>query len=770
MKPGDTIVLEDGQALVLGKLIKSGGAGSVYLLPGSPAQVAKLYHPHLDREANRKKLAAMLNLSPELPDQLENGKRYVQIAWPQAAVRDRQGNFLGFVMPLLDMAHTAELEQLLQERQARAAGLPTGLGAKMTLAANLAGVLAALHQQHHYVVDLKPVNLRFYRDSLYIAMLDCDGFSIQGRDERYRAEQFTTDYLAPECQGKGMPAGAEAAQDRFALAVVIFQLLNFGIHPYGGRAVSALVPTEIAARIRDGYYPHGIKPHRDIVPNVTSGHALMPPELRTLFDRAFAGPPHERPSAAEWMRLLRRYALRNADLSANALVVCRAYPEHQHFAGLGCATCARVEAIAAAAADASAARQQLQALAQAQLPPISATHYLYTGAPLTRRASLGTPARPPRWSLAISGRSWTLIVVLVALLLFGFSLYTSSRNQAAQQVAAPAQAQPDSSVRLLAWQRRASTGTEPSSVRIAIRALEQAMANKRNDEVLLGLQMLYRMQPDDKSKATAMERLRRSMMETAILPSAMDERLADAYRDQLIADPRDHMVASVLGRMHLAANEPLAARQYFEQAIWARPADGVAWLGLAAISVRRKQGLPSLRQAVLGLVVAQSQADAAGKEEAGKRMERAASILGLGMAPDRLAEWQATLAYAGEVARGVLETVPPPERAAAVELDSLQPLSYDENAATGKLSGENTLTIAFDAAGVPQSITGSQPAHQRLNEAWLEAARQWRYLPAVRRGDLQPSSVQVVVRYAGGKMAFRPASPQVTTIGVGENR
>ncbi len=75
----------------------------------------------------------------------------------------------------------------------------------------------------------------------------------------------------------------------------------------------------------------------------------------------------------------------------------------QHFAGLGCATCARVEAIAAAAADASAARQQLQALAQAQLPPISATHYLYTGAPLTRRASLGTPARPPRWSLAISG-------------------------------------------------------------------------------------------------------------------------------------------------------------------------------------------------------------------------------------------------------------------------------------------------------------------------------------------------------------------------------
>ena len=97
MKTGETVWLADGRTLVLGALIKSGGAGSVYPLPGSPAQVAKLYHPQQDRVANRKKLAAMLALSPELPDQLENGKRHVQIAWPQAALQDRHGNFLGFV-------------------------------------------------------------------------------------------------------------------------------------------------------------------------------------------------------------------------------------------------------------------------------------------------------------------------------------------------------------------------------------------------------------------------------------------------------------------------------------------------------------------------------------------------------------------------------------------------------------------------------------------------------------------------------------------------
>ena len=73
LSPGGKIWLDKVRSLVLGKLIKSGGAGSVYLLPGASAQVAKLYHPHLDRAANRRKLEAMLELTPELPDQLENG-------------------------------------------------------------------------------------------------------------------------------------------------------------------------------------------------------------------------------------------------------------------------------------------------------------------------------------------------------------------------------------------------------------------------------------------------------------------------------------------------------------------------------------------------------------------------------------------------------------------------------------------------------------------------------------------------------------------------
>jgi eukaryotic-like serine/threonine-protein kinase len=335
-------VTSDGRATTLGPLLKSGGAGSVHRVVERPDEVAKLYHPGGDHAQYQRKIAAMLSFTPDLPDIADRGSRYVQIAWPRASLYDARRRFVGFTMPLLDVGATSELEEILQERQARAAGLPTGLGAKITLAANLAGVVAALHRQQHYVVDLKPVNLRFYRESLYMAMLDCDGFSIHGEGGRHVAQQVTPDYLAPEFQRDGARALREEDQDRFALAVVVFQLLNFGIHPYSGRPSSSNVPTDIPARIQGHYYAYGTRAHPGISPNPVSGHAALPVALRSLFDRAFAGQAHARPAAREWVDTLQTYARR----SAGSLLVCGKDPDHQHFAAHACAACSRAMLIA----------------------------------------------------------------------------------------------------------------------------------------------------------------------------------------------------------------------------------------------------------------------------------------------------------------------------------------------------------------------------------------------------------------------------------------
>ncbi|KKO62105.1 hypothetical protein VM94_04179 [Janthinobacterium sp. KBS0711] len=770
LSPGGKIWLDKVRSLVLGKLIKSGGAGSVYLLPGAPAQVAKLYHPHLDRAANRRKLEAMLELTPELPDQLENGKRYVQIAWPQAAVFDGQDGFAGFVMPLLDMAQTAELEQIMQERQARAAGLPTGLGPKLTLAANLAAVIDALHQQQHYVVDLKPVNLRFYRDSLYIAMLDCDGFSIQGHAERFPAEQFTADYLAPEFQRKGMPAGTEMAQDRFALAVVIFQLLNFGIHPYSGRPGNAQVATDIPGRIRDGCYAYGIKRHKQLAPNATSGHALMPPELRAMFDRAFSqSPKPQRPSAADWAQLLRGYAQR----SGGKLVVCTANPEHQHFAGLGCAACARDKVIGAAAQASVLAQQQMLAQSQPRQRSARGAHHTAPGQAPVRLPAGGAQAN----AVGISGKGWAVVVLLIVLFLIGFTAWTSSSDEVNKKASLQAQADQAAGLEVFRWRSRKAAGFQQSDARKAVHSLSQAISKGDDDAVTRGLQLLYR---SGEGKSSGYEgdkvraRLRTTLMEgLGAMPFYAPE-LAKTYLDQLQADPRDHLAAAAMGRMHLSLNEPQAARQYFEQAVWAHPTDGVSWLGIAATALMRGGDeqdavnlvalaqLTAYRYAVENAMPTEPGEPADnGVAATAKRMDRAAKVLRMVQAGSYEKRWDKALAD-GALLASKLKALPPlPDQPASVLRETMTTVDYgvlDEKQA----AGENRLTLSIAADGSLTYAAAEKPMEPQLNKVIQDSVKRWTYLPAVKHGQLQDAKAEVLVRYRNGRASFVPAEARVS--------
>jgi len=136
-------------------------------------------------------------------------------------------------------------------------------------------------------------------------------------------------------------ASGEEAQDRSALAVIVFQLLNFGIHPFTGRPANDRVPTDVPSRIAARLYAYGLKPNNQLSPTPSSGHAAMPADLRQLFDRAFEGTGGARPSPVEWGAALRPYAQR----ASLKLVKCGSDGEHQHFAGLPCAACARAALI-----------------------------------------------------------------------------------------------------------------------------------------------------------------------------------------------------------------------------------------------------------------------------------------------------------------------------------------------------------------------------------------------------------------------------------------
>ena len=321
--------------LTLGKVIhKGGGAGRIVAVADDPASVVKLYHDPATAAPYEEKIEAMLARPPALPPIVDGGERFEQIAWPRAIVEDNRGQFRGFLMPFIDLSQAAPLETLLVKALRRHHGLPENYAYRLYAAQNVAAAVAELHRLGHHIIDLKPQNLSIYKRSMYVAVVDCDGLSIDGGGTRFPAGQFTDGYRAPEAvTGRLDPHELGETQDRFALAVVLFQLLNNGIHPFQGvpRRPGDTLGTE-QERINAGLYAYDGRKGGRQAPSPGSIHDHFERETGELFRRSFA--TRYRPSAGEWRDHLRDL------IQGGALQKCIANPEeHAHFSK-GCGLCA----------------------------------------------------------------------------------------------------------------------------------------------------------------------------------------------------------------------------------------------------------------------------------------------------------------------------------------------------------------------------------------------------------------------------------------------
>ncbi|MEA2880575.1 MAG: hypothetical protein QOF14_5771 [Hyphomicrobiales bacterium] len=322
----------------LGTVIAQGAVGTIHPVLGEPGIVAKIYKDRATLPEYREKIFAMLGTAPRLPAFQFRGRTYVQIAWPNAAVVDERSAFLGFLMPTVDFQASTELENILQRSARRRKQLPEFYGARVLLAANLAALMAELHILGHYMIDMKPMNMRFYPGAWYMAILDTDGFNINGL-RRLPAQQFSDEYIAPEARGLS-PEQLGQEQDLFALAVIIFRLLNNGIHPYQGIDLGNY-PSTLQERIFAGLYAYSFTGHKGVGPAPSSLHEYFEDETRALFDRSFqqTGP---RPKASEWRNHL------NSLITNRTLVMCARDPkDHAHFSN-GCGLCALENRLVAA--------------------------------------------------------------------------------------------------------------------------------------------------------------------------------------------------------------------------------------------------------------------------------------------------------------------------------------------------------------------------------------------------------------------------------------
>ena len=154
-----------------------------------------------------------------------------------------------------------------------------------------------------------------------MTLIDADSFQVGA----HRCRVGMPEYTPPELQGTRLGEFARTRDhDAFGLAVILFQLLALGRHPFAGTSPGRALPIDMA--ITQGRFAYSQLREVGVTPP-PGALALtdLPRAIRLLFERAFAPRIGARPSASDWVREL-------ASLEA-ALVPCLEQPHH-HVASL----------------------------------------------------------------------------------------------------------------------------------------------------------------------------------------------------------------------------------------------------------------------------------------------------------------------------------------------------------------------------------------------------------------------------------------------------
>jgi eukaryotic-like serine/threonine-protein kinase len=315
--------LRSGRRVVLDGVLDMGAGGTIWSLAGTSTLVAKVHH-HRDG-ASWAHLRRMLERDPR-DWREEPGGRWL-LAWPLESLHDADGAAVGYVMPRLDEDHW-RLGAVVSRADREDAGLDVTWRWTLRVAGWLALLVTRVHAAGIVIGDLSDANVLVHVDSGRAALVDCDAMRLPDEQPAADADERSPDTAAPERLRTG--AAADAASDRFALAVCVCRLLMDGAHPFAGR---------ISDRGPGGWLPMdnvraGVSRfHRDPRLELPAGIlplAVLPRTIAALAERCFVAgdaDPSCRPPAAAWARALAR-----AD---GALVTC----EHGHLHDADRRTC-----------------------------------------------------------------------------------------------------------------------------------------------------------------------------------------------------------------------------------------------------------------------------------------------------------------------------------------------------------------------------------------------------------------------------------------------
>ncbi len=307
-----------GQSYTLGRLLGSGAKGDVYVVLGHPQLAAKLYRAPISDEME-KKLELMVKLSTPRLQKIS--------AWPIDTLSETAGGpVAGFLMP--NFAGFDPIHQLLGVKSRLEYFQNSSWPFLIHTAANTARAFSVIHEHGHLIGDVSSTNMLVSGKAI-VSLLDCDNYQVTTPGEQYLCEGGTTGYTPPELIGvdhTDLPRTRD--HDHFGLAVIIFQLLFLGRHPFSGKFLGD-GEKDLDEAIREHRFAYGANAgSRQMEPPPgTLPLEAMPVSVISLFERAFLS--DTRPKPHEWVESLDRLAksLRKCDRHSNhfyfnALMAC----------------------------------------------------------------------------------------------------------------------------------------------------------------------------------------------------------------------------------------------------------------------------------------------------------------------------------------------------------------------------------------------------------------------------------------------------------------
>ena len=283
--------------------IASGGEGLIcpIVSNGHGNLLAKLYKPNIDAQVLSQKYAKLITMAKMNTDSISQN-----IAWPNDILIENRSTIKGFVMR--KMPNTKTMAEVVSQKDF------SSWRKRLILAANLCDVVNEVHAIHQVIGDMQPQNFGVDTDKGYCYAFDADSFHIKDASGRYYpCVVGLAEYFAPELQAKikqGLritdldPAETFTQQtDLFALAVLLFQILFKGFHPFTGRVVETadssvfMSTSQNISRLRSPYFnpPPGMA-----MPAGAPPTSMLPNSTQVMFHNALL--TYDRPSAAQWQQ------------------------------------------------------------------------------------------------------------------------------------------------------------------------------------------------------------------------------------------------------------------------------------------------------------------------------------------------------------------------------------------------------------------------------------------------------------------------------------